>query len=291
VLTKAGYSLRDLPFLHKPTPQALAQSERSLRYLGALDEKEEQLTPVGLMLAAISISPRYARMILAGEELGVQSEVIIIAAILTAGSLKHPEAGSWSLFLQEEQRSDLLFELELYGHALALERRARQRLRAQSLPPKEFLDSVEALLEQRLPQFGISYERYVRAREQVQRLADVLHTPLKEVYGGLKDTFDPTLPSDMRMKRQERILRACLIGLIEYLYRFTQQKQMSGYVSVTGVTKYLRQIDASSVVTGSPYWVIGLPNTYGAVSVLRMVTAVTKQEVMAFAPPLIKSLL
>jgi ATP-dependent helicase HrpA len=73
--------VEDFPFLDPPQSKAIAEGYRVLEELGALGERRE-LTVLGKQLARFPVDPRIARMIMAGAELGVLRDILVIAAAL-----------------------------------------------------------------------------------------------------------------------------------------------------------------------------------------------------------------
>ena len=71
----------DFPFLDPPSSRSITEGYRVLEELGAIDAAKE-LTPLGRRLARFPVDPRIGRMILAGAELGVLHEVLVVAAAL-----------------------------------------------------------------------------------------------------------------------------------------------------------------------------------------------------------------
>jgi len=69
------------PFVQAPDTRAVRDGVMLLRELGALDDNG--LTRIGRLLAGLPIDPRLARMVIAGVELGVGAEVVVIAAALS----------------------------------------------------------------------------------------------------------------------------------------------------------------------------------------------------------------
>ena len=69
------------PFLDPPKPAAIRDGFQTLFELGAVDDRQE-LTPLGRKLAALPVDPRIGRMILAADEEGCLSEMLIIASAL-----------------------------------------------------------------------------------------------------------------------------------------------------------------------------------------------------------------
>ncbi|RRJ86364.1 ATP-dependent RNA helicase HrpA [Gulosibacter macacae] len=81
------------PFLTPPDPRGVKDGVELLRELGAIRAKpardgSPQLTQIGRQLAQLPIEPRFARMLLAAQELGVGREVLIIVAGLTVQDLR-----------------------------------------------------------------------------------------------------------------------------------------------------------------------------------------------------------
>ena len=71
------------PFLDPPDRRAIADGVRLLEELGALEQGERRLTPIGRRLARLPIDPRFGRMVLEAGERGCLREVLIIAAGLS----------------------------------------------------------------------------------------------------------------------------------------------------------------------------------------------------------------
>ena len=71
------------PFLEAPPAKAIADGYALLQELGALDEDNGRLTPVGEALARLPLDPRIGRMLVAARDLGCLKEVLVIAAGLS----------------------------------------------------------------------------------------------------------------------------------------------------------------------------------------------------------------
>ncbi len=72
-------NLLELPLLDPPTPEAVRDGERTLREIGALDDKH-RLTEIGRQLGKLPCDPRVGRMLLAAHERNVLNDVLVIAA-------------------------------------------------------------------------------------------------------------------------------------------------------------------------------------------------------------------
>lgn len=74
-----------LPWFQSPPQAALDAAERLLGRLGAL--VEGAITPVGRRMAALSLHPRLARLVVAAEDLGIPDLGRLAAALLETGDL------------------------------------------------------------------------------------------------------------------------------------------------------------------------------------------------------------
>jgi ATP-dependent helicase HrpB len=72
----------DFPWLDSPPPDAVTNARRLLNLLGAINE-DDQVTPLGKMLARLPAHPRLGRLLLAGAQHGVLRETSIAAAMLS----------------------------------------------------------------------------------------------------------------------------------------------------------------------------------------------------------------
>jgi len=74
--------IQDFPFIEPPDYRQIKDGYQTLHELGAIDENN-QLTPLGGMLARLPIDPRIGRMVLAAREEGCLDDVLVIASALT----------------------------------------------------------------------------------------------------------------------------------------------------------------------------------------------------------------
>lgn len=81
----------NFPFPTPPERQALLEAERCLRALSALDPDTGNLTPIGKAMAVYPISPRHARMILAGlhasQGMDGKGHIVLAFAVAAAAAL------------------------------------------------------------------------------------------------------------------------------------------------------------------------------------------------------------
>ena len=73
--------VKSFRWLEAPEPYALERAETLLNDLGAIDESSGAITPLGRRMLAFPAHPRYARMLLAGQEYGCVRQVALIAAL------------------------------------------------------------------------------------------------------------------------------------------------------------------------------------------------------------------
>lgn len=69
------------PWFEPPPPATLEQAESLLRRLGAVDDSG--ITNLGRSMAALPVSPRIARLLLAGQEFGQSERAALVAAMLS----------------------------------------------------------------------------------------------------------------------------------------------------------------------------------------------------------------
>jgi len=84
VLTlKAGgvRNVREFRWLEKPETKGLQRAEDLLVDLGAVDPKEQTITPLGRRMLAFPVHPRYARMFLMAQELGCVRGCALLSAM------------------------------------------------------------------------------------------------------------------------------------------------------------------------------------------------------------------
>lgn len=73
--------VEDFLFLDAPSPRSIREGYRVLEELGAIDADGE-LTKLGVRISRFPVDPRIAKMIVAGDDLGVLESVLVVAAAL-----------------------------------------------------------------------------------------------------------------------------------------------------------------------------------------------------------------
>jgi len=74
--------IKEFPFLEKPSAKQINDGFLLLEQLGAINSSR-QLTSIGRSVAKLSVDPRIGRVIIAGEQQNVLSEVLIISSALS----------------------------------------------------------------------------------------------------------------------------------------------------------------------------------------------------------------
>ncbi len=141
-----GYDATELPFFHDLDRGVIADAKRALGALGAMRE-DGSVTQTGRLMAKLPVSVQFARMVVEAEKRGVVDDVLTIAAILEAESLRD-RTGAWRQ-LTREQESDLLAELDVWQAA-------------QNMRHSEMRDAGI---------FGLAYQR---AKDNRRKLVDAL---------------------------------------------------------------------------------------------------------------------
>ncbi len=106
------------PLIDPPRPDSIRQGYRTLRELGAVDDRDE-LTEIGRRLGRMPVDPRVGRMILAADEFGVLPEVLVIAAAIEVQDPRdrppeRREAADEAHAKFQHPRSDFLSYLKLW---------------------------------------------------------------------------------------------------------------------------------------------------------------------------------
>jgi ATP-dependent helicase HrpB len=95
--------LEHFPWVERPEEKSFARALQLLQDLGALDH-EHKLTPVGRRMASFPAHPRYARMLLAAQELGCVRAAALIAALSQSRNILLRSEGK----RMDETREDIL---------------------------------------------------------------------------------------------------------------------------------------------------------------------------------------
>ncbi len=114
---KAGLKI---DWFEQPPERSLARAERLLHDLGAIDH-DNQVTRLGLKMAAFPLEPRFARMLLAAADQGCLEEAAICAAIaqgreILTATMKQSHRGNED-FWQRDDLSEFQAQLRAFHRA------------------------------------------------------------------------------------------------------------------------------------------------------------------------------
>ncbi|GII76320.1 ATP-dependent helicase [Sphaerisporangium rufum] len=178
------------PFVEPPDQRQVKDGVNLLHELGAFDEARK-LTPIGTRLAQLPVDPRLARMVLAADEGGCATEVMVIAAALSIQDPRERPADKQAQADQKHARftdkeSDFLAYLNLWDHL-----REQQR----ELSSGQFRRMCKA-----------DFLNYLRVREWQD-----VHGQLRQVAKGMGVTFN-TVRAD-----PQKIHLALLAGMLSHV--------------------------------------------------------------------------
>lgn len=123
MLKAAGHvDAESFPWFESPDPKSLQRALTLLQDLGAIDERDGSITPVGSRMLAFPVHPRYARMLIAAERHGCVRTAALIAALTQDRSLLVRRAGTEAeehreRALGEERTSDLFLLMRAWIEA------------------------------------------------------------------------------------------------------------------------------------------------------------------------------
>ncbi|KAJ2828943.1 putative ATP-dependent RNA helicase DHR1, partial [Coemansia sp. 'formosensis'] len=78
-------NVTNFPFPTPPSRSALTKAERLLTWLGALDGSKGRITDLGRLMSVFPVAPRFAKMLIVGQQHGCLPYVITIVAALSVG--------------------------------------------------------------------------------------------------------------------------------------------------------------------------------------------------------------
>ncbi|KAJ2884535.1 putative ATP-dependent RNA helicase DHR1 [Coemansia aciculifera] len=78
-------NVTNFPFPTPPSRAALTKAERLLTWLGALDSNKGRITDLGRLMSVFPVAPRFAKMLIVGQQHGCLPYVISIVAALSVG--------------------------------------------------------------------------------------------------------------------------------------------------------------------------------------------------------------
>ncbi|XP_078605493.1 ATP-dependent RNA helicase DHX33-like [Branchiostoma floridae x Branchiostoma japonicum] len=114
------HDIMEFDFMDKPTRESLLTALQQLHLLGAVEKQQQvQLTPLGRLMAAFPLDPRFAKVILAAKDHHCTEEILTIVAMLSVDSVLFTPASKRELaaavrrkFMSEE--GDHIMLLNIY---------------------------------------------------------------------------------------------------------------------------------------------------------------------------------
>ena len=255
--------VEDFPFLDPPQSKAITEGYRVLEELGALGERRE-LTPLGERLARFPVDPRIARMIMAGAELGVLRDILVIAAAL---NIQDPRERPRELQQKaddlhrrfRDERSDFVGLLRLWDFAKDAERKGTSNLRRVC---KE------------------SFLSFLRIREWGE-----VHRQLEEIVRELKlDKVGPGGKGGSAKSGEDALHRALLTGLLSKVGTWNAENRI--YI---GAKQTRFNIHPSSALARKPpAWIMAFELVETTQLFARVVAKIEPEWLMEAAPHLLK---
>ncbi|MBC9228736.1 ATP-dependent RNA helicase HrpA [bacterium SPL81] len=191
-------NLEEFDFIEPPDFRLVNDGRKLLVELGALNERKNDLTKVGQMMARMPIDPRLARMLIGGAHFGVLKETLIIVSAL---AIQDPRERPADKQMQADQKhalfkeadSDFLFYLKLWN---------------------TIQTSPDTQSESKRRQFARQhFLSWLRLREWKQT-----HQQLVELAEGLKLSFNE------KSANYENLHRALLTGLLSFIANKTDER-------------------------------------------------------------------
>ncbi|MDQ5957060.1 MAG: hypothetical protein QG614_31 [Patescibacteria group bacterium] len=253
-LAMAGFDMEKLRFFHQPDTAVIYQARETLVKLGCMTA-DGRVTQIGKQVSRLPVSVQYGRMIVEAIRLGVMSDVVLAAAILENGEINTRKdkdgfpSTVWRNHIGAEQRqSDVLAQMQLYRAA-------------EQMHPEERFDE------------GIHPKAFRRVKDLCKQIGSSLESR------GVKMTSTG---------RCEDIVLAICAGMVDHLYTINYGSLTNG--------QYRERNRESVVMLPSAGFAVGLPfdleikTRRGSMvlSLVRMLTLVTSDQLMKVAPQLVE---
>lgn len=239
------------PFLDPPSSRAVRDGVQLLVELGALTEAGK-LTSIGRKLARLPIDPRLGRMLLAGQENGCASEVLVIIAALSIQDVRERPLDAQAAADQaharfNDSRSDFMTYLNLWRY-LNVQARDLSGSAFRRLCHREYLHylrfrewrDVVGQLRQMCREMGIQVEALGEPdRGEIRQYADPASAVVE--YG-----------RGVRAVDYDQLHRALLVGLLSNIGTWEQAKGTYLGARATRFTVW----PGSGLAGGHPPWIM-----------------------------------
>ncbi|WLF77461.1 putative ATP-dependent RNA helicase DHR1 [Lodderomyces elongisporus] len=120
--------IHNFPFPTPPDRSSLKNAERVLVTLGALDQKSKQITDLGKKMGLFPLSPRYAKILIVGNQQNCLDYIIAIVSALSVGN-------------------PFISENELIRNSEAMDEEARKELRSRFFKSKAMFSKLDSSSE------------------------------------------------------------------------------------------------------------------------------------------------
>ncbi|KAJ1820064.1 putative ATP-dependent RNA helicase DHR1 [Coemansia sp. RSA 2675] len=232
-------NVTNFPFPTPPSRSALKKAERLLTWLGALDSNKGRITDLGRLMSVFPVAPRFAKMLIVGQQHGCLPYVISIVAALSVGDPFIKEFN-----LDPDANSSTLAEMGAFGceESVALseaknmtseEMAAKEQLRvkrrqywgaqaklAGADPTSDILKwlTVIGAFEYAGGTDAVCAEYYVRpkAMSEIRKLRGQLTNLVQMYCPGVDVAMDPRMPPPSKLQ-QSVIRQIILAGFMDHV--------------------------------------------------------------------------
>ncbi len=248
------------PFLQPPSPQAIRDGFRQLKYLGALDD-DGTITGLGRKMARLPLDPHVSRMVLAASKEGVLEEVTVIAAgISVVDPRRQPEDKQELARMRHREFSDPRSDFQTLHNLWRTYHDTWDSLRTQSAMRRYCRDNF------------LSYQRMQEWHDIYRQIGKSARLRPKKAEG-----FDDA-------QRFERIHRAILSGLI---INACLKNDDNSYRATRGRTVFIHP--GSVLFKARPEWIMCHEVVETSRAFARTVAAIKPSWIERLAPHLCKS--
>nr|WP_139851495.1 ATP-dependent RNA helicase HrpA [Acinetobacter pullicarnis] len=251
-------AVESFDFIEPPDHRLVNDGRKLLIELSAYNEKKDELTKIGQMMARMPIDPRLSRMIVAGAHFGVLNEILIIVAALAVQDPRERPADKQTqadqkhaLFKQAD--SDFLFYIKLW---------------------EALTTGTENSTENKRRQFARQhFLSWLRLREWKKT-----HEQLMDLAQSLKFTLND------KPANYENLHRALLTGLLSFIANKTDDKNV--YMAVR--QQKARVFPASTLHKSNTAWVMAFEMVETSQVYLRGLAKIEPEWILLAAPDLLK---
>ncbi len=253
-------SLENFDFIEPPDHRLVNDGRKLLIELGAYNERKDELTKVGQMMAKMPIDPRLSRMLIGGSHFGVLAETLIVVSALAVQDPRERPADKQiqadqkhALFKQED--SDFLFYLKLWQTLMSL---------------KQEHQLSESKRRQFARQHFLSWLRLREWRQTYQQLLEM--------------TQQQGMTLSEKPASYENLHRALLTGLLSFVAQKTDERNVFQAVR----QQKARVFPASSLHKTNTPWVMAFEMVETSQVYLRTLAKIEPDWILLAARDLLK---